>query len=256
MTTVKREIPKILHYCWFGNGKKNKTILHCMKSWGKYCSDYKIMRWDEETFDISKSPIYVQEAYKSKKWAFVSDYVRLWALYNFGGIYVDTDVEIIKSLNEFLNLDGFSGFSEIRQNDYQIPAALMGAVKNNNYIKYLLGYYDKNRRFIKSDGSLDIKANIFIITEMTLNKYNFKLDNSFQKIKEFTYYPNYFFTPNFKHHNHNPIITKDTYVIHYHNESWMPFIEKTKINLLILLSYMGLRNPLRKLVYKLGILKR
>ena len=214
------------------------------------------MAWNEDTFDIKNSPIYVQQAYEAKKWAFVSDYVRLWALYNFGGIYLDTDVELIKSLDNFLNLPGFSGFSEIKKDDYEIPAAVMGAAKNNSYIKYLLGYYTESRKFIKRDGSLDLKPNIWIITEMTLSNYKFKLDNSYQKIKDYVYYPRDYFTPKFKHHNHVPITTKETCAIHYHNESWMPFWGKVKINLLIVLSYLGLRNILRKLTYKLGILKK
>jgi len=253
---MQEKIPKIIHYCWFGHGKKNKTIIHCMNSWKKSCPDYKLMAWNEDTFNISEAPRYVQQAYEKNKWAFVSDYVRLWALHKFGGIYVDADVEVIKSLDKFLVLPGFSGFSEIKMGEFKIPAAVMGAVKNNFYIKFLLDYYSE-RSFIKKDGSLDLKANIYIITEMTLEKHpSFRLDNSYQEIKDFIYYPRDFFTPQFKHHNHQPIITKETYAIHYHNESWMPFLEKLKINLLILLSYLGIRNFLRKLVYKLGILKK
>ncbi len=242
-----RKIPKIIHYCWFGKNKKNKRVLHCINSWKKYCPDYKIIEWNEHTFDLSSAPIYVQEAYKCKKWAFVSDYVRLWALYKYGGVYLDADVELIKPLDRFLIHDGFSGFSEIKEGEFKIPAAVMGAKKGNPYIKYLLSYY-KRRRFIKDDGSLDLKANVYIITEMTLKKFpNFRLDNSYQEIDNFVYYPRDFFTPKLKYHNHKPLIKKETYAIHYHNESWMPAFEKLKIKLLIILEYLGLKGALRKL---------
>ena len=232
----KKKIPKILHFCWFGRGEKNKTIKKCMGSWKKHCKNYKFMEWNEDTFDIKKSPVYVQQAYEMKKWAFVSDYVRLWVLNKYGGIYVDTDVEIIKSLDKFLYLEGFSGFSEITEGVYQIPAALMGAISGNGYIRYLLSYYN-NRNFILKDGKLDIRANITIITKMTLSRYKFVLDNSYQKIPGYNYYPTEFFTPKFKHYKHIPMVTKNTHAIHYHNESWMSPLIKLKINLLIVLSY-------------------
>ncbi len=242
------KIPKILHYCWFGKGDKNETIVRCMDSWKKYCKDYKLIEWNESTFDLKKAPRYVKEAYKMKKWAFVSDYVRLWALYKYGGIYVDTDVEIIKSLNPLLNKEGFSGFSEITERNFQIPAALMGSKPKNKYILYLLSYYAK-RSFILPNGKPDLKANVFIITEMTVIKYKLKLNNKYQDIKDYEYYPGEYFNPKFKHHHHIPILTKNTYCIHYHNESWMSQITKLKIRLVILLSFAGILVPLRKIYY-------
>jgi hypothetical protein len=240
------QIPKIIHYCWFGNGIKNKTIKNCMKSWGKHLKGYATMAWTEDTFDFSKAPVYVREAMEAKKWAFVSDYVRLWALYNYGGVYVDTDIEILKSLDKFLLLEGFSGFTEVVKDDFQIPAAVMGSTKGNKYIKFLLSYYSK-RHFKAKDGKLDMKANVFTITEMTCDKYpKFKLDNSLQKISNYVYYPHDVFTPSFKHHNRQPIITDNTYAIHYHNESWMPFLTRLWIRILIVFSHLGLREPLRK----------
>jgi mannosyltransferase OCH1-like enzyme len=251
---TQKSIPKILHYCWFGNGEKNKKIQACMKSWKRYCKDYTIMEWNEKTFDLNNAPLYVKEAYEMKKWAFVSDYVRLWALYNYGGVYVDTDVEIIKPLDNLLIGDGSSGFSEIREGDFQIPAAVMTSKKHNPYIRYLLSYY-KTRSFKLKGGQLDLKANVYIITEMTMQKFKFKLDNTYQKIKNYEYYPAEYFTPKFEHHRYRPIITKNTYAIHYHNESWMPWYEKVKIDFLILLSYLGIKKPLRWIFYKTGVLK-
>jgi len=248
-------IPQIIHYCWFGKGKMNKTIKHCMESWVKLLPDYKIMAWNENTFNLNEAPLYVQEAYSMKKWAFVSDYVRLWALDKYGGVYLDTDIEIIRQLDNFRRLQGFSGFSEIKEGDFQIPAAVMGSVKHNPYIRYLLSYYGR-KSFIFANGKPDLKANIYIITEMTCDKYpHFRLDNSLQKIPYFEYFPAEYFTPRFKHHNHIPIVTPNTHAIHYHNESWMPWSEKIKIKLMIILSYFHLRRPLRKLAYKLRVLR-
>jgi len=245
------KIPRIIHYCWFGQGKKNKTIQKCMNTWKKYFKEYKVMAWNEGTFDLKKAPIYVREAFQAKKWAFVSDYVRLWALDKFGGIYLDTDVEIIKPMEKFLVHDGFSCFTEIKKDDFKIPTAIMGSTKGNQYIKYLLSYY-KKKHFIKKGGKLDLKANISIITEMTLKKYpNFKLNNKKQELPNFVYYPAEFFTPEFEHHRHKPIIVKNTYAIHYHNESWMPLLERIKIEFLIFLSYLGLKKSLRKIYRKL-----
>ena len=241
----KESIPRLIHYCWFGEGSKNKTILKCISSWGKHLKGYKMVEWSEKNFDFSKAPPYVREALEAKKWAFVSDYVRLWAIYKYGGIYLDTDVEVIRSLDKFLCLDGFSGFSEVIKGDFQIPAAVMGSKKHNSYIKCLLSYYDK-RHFYSNDGKMDLKANVTIITEMTSEKYpQFKFNNSFQEIPSYTYYPHDFFTPSFRHHNHGPIITKNTYAIHYHNESWMPLFTRLRIKLLIILSYLNLKVPIR-----------
>ncbi len=113
-------IPKIIHYCWFGRGQKSEKIKACIASWKKYLPDYEIVEWNEDNFDLS-SNLYVKQAYDSKKWAFVSDYVRLYALYHFGGIYMDTDVEVLKSLDEFLDAPSFTGF---KTKDSPITAVL------------------------------------------------------------------------------------------------------------------------------------
>lgn len=102
-------IPKIIHYIWFGGNPLPELAVKCIESWKKYCPDYEIMIWDERNFDVSVCA-YTKEAYDAKKWAFVSDYVRLKALYEYGGIYMDTDVELVKSLDGFLHEKAFSGF--------------------------------------------------------------------------------------------------------------------------------------------------
>ena len=104
---MKEKIPKIIHYCWFGKGPKPELVLKCIASWEKYLPDYEIKEWNENNFDIN-SNIYCKEAYERKKYAFVSDYVRLYAVYNEGGIYFDTDLEVIKNMDVFLNNKAFT----------------------------------------------------------------------------------------------------------------------------------------------------
>lgn len=107
-------IPKVIHYCWFGHDPKPKLAEKCIKSWKKKCPDYKIIEWNEENFDISACPLYVRQAYEAKKWAFVTDYVRLKVVYEHGGIYLDTDVELKKNLDFLLNHKAYFGFEEGR----------------------------------------------------------------------------------------------------------------------------------------------
>ncbi len=121
-------IPKIIHYCWFGRGKLPELAFKCMDTWKKYLPDYQLRLWNEDTFDITSHP-YVFEAYQSKKYAFVTDYVRLYALYHFGGIYMDTDVEVIRNLDELLDLPGFSGF----ESEKDVPTGIMACESHNSW---------------------------------------------------------------------------------------------------------------------------
>ena len=110
-------IPKIIHYCWFGGGTISPENRKCMESWEKYCPDYKIIEWNEQNFDISKNR-YVQQAYEAKKYAFVSDYARLAVVYEHGGIYLDTDVELVRPLDELLEHKGFIGMEHSAPSPY------------------------------------------------------------------------------------------------------------------------------------------
>lgn len=144
-------IPKIIHYCWFGGNPKPRLFFKCFKSWKKYCKDYEIIEWNEDNFDISSCPLYVQQAYHEKKWAFVTDYVRLKVVYDHGGIYLDTDVELKKKINHLLSYDSFFGFED----GIHIATGLgFGAVANAYILKELMDDY-KSITFIKEDGSYD-----------------------------------------------------------------------------------------------------
>jgi mannosyltransferase OCH1-like enzyme len=208
-------IPKIIHYCWFGGKPLPELALKCIASWKKYCSDYKIFEWNEKNIDL-ESNMYIKEAYIAKKWAFITDYVRLFVIFKYGGIYMDTDVEILKPLDEFLEHKAFSGF----ESNNAIPTGIMGGVANHIWYKNLLDYY-KGRHFILADGNFDITTNVTTITEITKNLYNIKLNNTFQELRDgVVFYPSEVFCP--KDYRTGKIaITNNTYCIHHFSGSWL-----------------------------------
>lgn len=213
-------IPKVIHYCWFGRNKLPKLAIECIESWKKNLPDYKIIEWNEDNFDINSNQ-YVKEAYESKKWAFVTDYVRLYVLKEYGGIYMDTDVEVTQNLDEFLNCGAFSGFES---NNY-IPTGIIGAEKDNKWIERMLQEYD-NKKFIKEDGSYDMTTNVVLITDITKKEFNIKLNNTYQELKHrVIMYPSDYFCP--KSYETGKIRkTKNTYAIHHFSGSWHSDEEK------------------------------
>ena len=208
-------IPKIIHYCWFGGKEKPDLAKKCIDSWKKYCSEYEIREWNEESFDISFAPIYVQEAYQQKKWAFISDYVRLWAMYQWGGIYMDTDVELKKPLDSFLENKGFTGFED----DRYMVTGIMAAEKGLPLMGELLSYYD-GRRFIREDGSLDMTTNTVSITK-TLQRLGFEANGKMQIREGFAIYPRDYFCP-LDDATGKLFTSNNTVAIHWFNKSWLP----------------------------------
>ena len=144
-------IPKVIHYCWFGKGKMPALAEKCIESWKKYCPEYKIVCHNEENFDITQNQ-YAREAYEAGKWAFVSDYVRLKVLYEEGGIYLDTDVELIKPLDALIEKSGYMGFDD---NGIVSTGLGFACEKGNELIKALLDDYNEIS-FILPDGSYDL----------------------------------------------------------------------------------------------------
>ena len=204
-------IPKIIHYCWFGNNPLPDDAKVCIASWKKYCPDYEIIEWNENNFDLEQNQ-YVKEAYEEKKWAFITDYVRLYVLYNYGGIYMDTDVEVLKNLDVFLHNKGFSGFE-----DYdRVPTGIMASEKNNNFIGNQLKYYN-NKHFVV-DGKHDMKTNVETITEYCL-EHGLILNNTKQQIDDFVFYPKDYFCPK-NCQTLKITITENTYTIHHFAGSW------------------------------------
>ncbi|EOP66403.1 glycosyltransferase family 32 protein [Bacillus cereus] len=208
------KIPRIIHYCWFGGKEKPDIIKKCIDSWQIHLLGYEIREWNEDNFDINQN-IYVREAYKAKKFAFVSDYVRVYALYNFGGIYLDTDVEMFKSFSDILHHDSFWGFE---QENY-IATSTIGAVKGNKFIKIFLDSYEE-KNFIKEDGNYDDLTNVAIVTEI-LKRMGLKINGEYQEIDGIgAFYPQTYFSP-YDYINCRKFITENTYAMHYFYKSWL-----------------------------------
>lgn len=228
-------IPKIIHYCWFGGGPFNEVIDFCMASWKKNLPDYEVIRWDETNFDLENAPNFVKTAFQNKKWAFVSDYVRAYALYHHGGVYLDTDVEIKQSLNPFLTHGAFSGFEQTGS-----PfTALWAAEKNHRWPKLVLEYYERQPEF-------SLKTNTRIVSEILEQEY--KVDptvNGLQKLDEGIFiYPSETFCVdvpvNFACHHFNcswvekdehPIAFKDVISLDYYQEKYYALAKDLGINL-------------------------
>lgn len=208
-------IPKIIHYVWVGGKPLTPLAEKCIDSWGKYCPDYEIKRWDEATFDINQNK-YCKQAYESKKWAFVSDYIRLKVMYDFGGIYMDTDVEVIKPLDKFLDNKAFSGYED----KDTIPTGIMASEKHGKWVGELLKDYD-TKEFIKADGSFNLETNVVQITNTTKKMYpTLILDNSLTDCGEVVFYPKEYFCP-IDLITTKKRITSNTHTIHWFAGSWL-----------------------------------
>lgn len=206
-------IPKILHACWFGGKPLPADARRYLETWKKYNPDYEIRMWNEQTFDITSNQ-YVCEAYQSRKFAFVTDYVRLKVLYDYGGIYMDTDVEVLKPLDDLLQYPAFSGF----EGPDRIPTGTMGAEKHNKWIKLLLDNYD-HRHFLMPDGSMDLTTNVKTITDLTVANYPIVLNNTLQAFDDFVMFP--FDCLCAKDLTDGVVKTTDhTYTVHHFAGSW------------------------------------
>lgn len=202
-------IPKIIHYCWFSKDKNKPlpiVVQRSIESWKNILPDYEIKVWNEDTFNINSVP-WVKECYECGcgSYAYIADYVRLWALYNYGGIYLDADQMVTKSLDSFLDNKMFVGMI----NPDEIGWGVIGAEQYNPVIKSLLDEYN-NKHYIKKDGSLNICNNIYATTASVRKLYNFSSDvNLLQKFDGLTIYPKMYFYPVDEFHP-----TEDTHAIH------------------------------------------
>ncbi len=205
-------IPKKIHYCWFGKKPLPNLAVKCIASWKKYCPDYEIIEWNEDNFDVCSCD-YVKEAFEAKKWAFITDYVRLKVLSDYGGIYMDTDVEVIQPLDSFLTEKAFSGF----ETEDAVPTGIMACEKGFPLFAEMVLEYE-NRHFIRSDGSFDGMTNVVYITEVC-HKKGLKRNNSYQVVEGFALYPKEYFCP--KSYLTKEIhCTENTYTIHHFSASW------------------------------------
>ena len=170
-------IPKIIHYVWVGGNPKSKDIKRCMKTWKKHLKDYEIIEWNEENFDINSNE-FVRQAYESKKWAYVSDYIRAYAIYNYGGIYLDTDVLVLDDLEDLLKNKAFVGY----ENPQYPFTAVFGAEKNHPFLKSILEYYEHlSFEFDANDQYKNV--NTKTISDILIEEYGCELGNKEQLLR-------------------------------------------------------------------------
>lgn len=213
MTETK--IPKLIHYIWLGTRPLDEVSLKCIESWKKYLPNYEIVKWDDEKCaDIIKGNVYASQALALKKYAFVSDYIRVYVLYHYGGIYMDTDVQVFKNLDCFLNNEAFTCF----ENATMIPTALMACAKGNEWMKALLLDYD-NRNFVDESGKMDLTTNVTAITNRSL-QMGFVPNAKEQVFGPGVHiYTKDYFCP-IDTYSNNDVFTENTYAAHLYNGSW------------------------------------
>lgn len=207
-------IPKVIHYCWFGGGPLPKKERRCMESWKKFAPDYEIVRWDESNYDVHKNR-YMAEAYDRKKWGFVPDYARFDIIYTHGGIYLDTDVELVKPLDELLSNEAYMGFES---GEWINGGIGFGAEAGNPLIKGLRDMYD-DLKFVKDDGELDLTPSPHFITEY-LVEHGLVRDDSMQVLEgSLRIYPTVYFAA--KDYDTGKVsITENTVSIHQYSATW------------------------------------
>lgn len=220
-------IPHKIHYCWFGKNEKNKNVLNCIDSWRKNFPDYEIIEWNEDNFDIFCCP-YVQEAYQQQKWAFVSDYVRFWCLFYVGGIYFDTDVEVLRDMSDILVRGPYMGLQkDLSKSDDVLninPGLGMAAYKGMPILKDILNLYER-QSFCRKGGKENLKTVVQYTTELFQAKgYNgdTKNINFFEGIY---IYPTDYFCP-MDTWSGKIDITSNTYTIHHFDASWYNGIDR------------------------------
>lgn len=206
-------IPKVIHYCWFGGNPKPKLAEKCIKSWKKYCPDYEIVEWNEENFDLGDVPAYVHQAMEAGRWAFVTDYVRLRALTEQGGVYMDTDVELVKPLDPYLHHQAFAGF----EHPERVQTGLLACEKEFPLFREFLRHYD-TARFLLPDGTVDTTTNVQVLTDLCLGK-GLVCNDRLQTVADLTIYPREIFCPvDFD----TKVLkkTRKTVAIHWFSGSW------------------------------------
>ena len=214
-------IPKVIHYCWFGGADLPDDVVKCIESWKKFCPEYEIIRWDESNYDYHQYQ-FTKEAYEAQKWAFVSDVARLDIVYKHGGIYLDTDVELLTSLDRFLNNAAFMGFERGRN----VATGLgFGAEKGNPVIKANLDAYN-NLCFAANNGSI-VAIICPTITTSVLEKIGLKRKDEFQKLEGIVIYPSSVFCP-MLHSDGTAEVKEGTVSIHHYAATWTTEEEKRK----------------------------
>jgi hypothetical protein len=218
-------IPKVIHYCWFGYNRKSKLIKHCISSWRKYFPDFEIKEWNESNTDLDENE-YIRLAYKAKKWAFVSDYVRMKVLYEYGGLYFDTDVEVIRKFPEDLfykkAFAGIEGFSKM-----VAPGLVFGCESGLPIFKAVLDSYKKDDfAFTSIEKMMTINMRV---TEI-LERDGYVKDDKYQEIDEISIFPSEIFNA-YDGVNRIKQITDKTLSFHHYAGSWLPWYRRLRMRI-------------------------
>ena len=218
-------IPKIIHYCWFGRLPLPELAKRCIKSWQIFLPEYEIKEWNEDNFDVNIIP-YTAEAYTAKKYAFVSDYARFWILYHYGGLYFDTDVEVIKPIDDIIARGAFMG-SETSVTKVGVmrvaPGLGLSAVPGMSLYKELLDFYS-HIHFVNVNGSYNLETIVTYTTNILLN-YGLKNIDQIQECATVWIYPKDYFCP-IDYDTKKIDITNNTRTIHHYASSWLGPKEK------------------------------
>lgn len=214
-------IPKIIHYCWFGGNPLPESAQKCINSWRKFFPDYEIREWNEDNFDVNIIP-YTAEAYQAKKYAFVSDYARFWILYHFGGLYFDTDVEVIKPMDDIIARGPFMGIEVGATSESQAPlvAPGLGLGVNSGLSLYreILDYY-QNLHFLDTEGK-PMEVTVVKHTTNVLIANGLRNTNEIQQVAGIWIYPCDYFNP--LNDNTGVLdITENTRSIHWYTKTWL-----------------------------------
>ncbi len=219
-TKINSMIPKIIHYCWFGGNQLPEIAVKCIDSWKKFFPDYEIKEWNESNFDVNSIP-YIKEAYKAKKYAFVSDYARFWILYKYGGLYFDTDVEVVKNMDVIIQRGPFMGCENDAINGATTigvnPGLGLGVNPGLGLYKEILEYYS-GLSFINKNGSYNQMTVVEHVTELLI-KHGLKSIDGIQECAGIYIYPKEFFCP-LDYRTGELKITENTYTIHHYMASW------------------------------------
>ena len=211
-------IPKIIHYCWFGRGPLTPLAQKCIASWRKFLPDYEIREWNEDNFDVNVIP-YTAEAYKAGKYAFVSDYARFWVLYRYGGLYFDTDVEVIRPMDDVVERGPFMGIELLGKNMAVAPGLGLAAEPGMALYKTILDRYDP-LPFLLPDGSINPCMMIPMVTELLVEE-GLKGNGTIEHVAGVDIYPPDWFNP-FDDALGRLCTTDNTRTIHWYAKSWLP----------------------------------